>query len=29
MTFQEFPPRQKAGSFNLDNVMDALVPPGG
>ena len=28
-TFQEFPPRQKAASFSLDKVMDALVPSGG
>ena len=28
-TFQEFPPRQEAGSFNLDNVMDQLTRPGG
>jgi len=26
-TFQEFPPRQKAASFSLDRVMEALVPP--
>jgi arylsulfatase len=23
-TFQEFPPRQKPGSFSLDNVLDKL-----
>jgi arylsulfatase A-like enzyme len=28
-TFEEFPPRQKAASFSLDKVMDALVPEGG
>jgi arylsulfatase len=28
-TFQEFPPRQKAASFGLDKVMDALAPSGG
>jgi arylsulfatase len=28
-TFQEFPPRQKAASFSLDKVMDALSPSGG
>ena len=28
-TFQEFPPRQKAASFSLEKVMDALVPEGG
>ncbi len=28
-TFQEYPPRQKAASFGLDQVMDKLVPPGG
>jgi len=28
-TFQEFPPRQKAASFNLDQVMDKLSPSGG
>ena len=27
-TFQEFPPRQKPGSFSLDNVLDALQKPG-
>jgi arylsulfatase len=26
-TFQEFPPRQKAASFSLDQVMEKLVPP--
>jgi arylsulfatase len=26
-TFQEFPPRQKAGAFNLDQVMQTLVQP--
>ncbi len=26
-TFQEFPPRQKAASFSLDQVMEMLVPP--
>jgi arylsulfatase len=28
-TFEEFPPRQKAGSFSLDQVMEKLVPAGG
>jgi arylsulfatase len=28
-TFQEYPPRQKAGSFNLDQVMEQLSPSGG
>jgi len=28
-TFQEFPPRQKAASFSLDQVMEKLVPAGG
>jgi arylsulfatase len=23
-TFKEFPPRQKPGSFNLDNIMDKM-----
>jgi len=27
-TFKEFPPRQKAGSFNLDKVMEKLTDPG-
>lgn len=26
-SFKEFPPRQKPGSFNLDNVMEALTRP--
>jgi arylsulfatase len=26
-TFQQFPPRQKAASFSLDQVMQQLVPP--
>jgi arylsulfatase len=26
-TFQEFPPRQKAASFGIDQVMQKLVPP--
>jgi len=26
-TFQEFPPRQKAGSFSIGNALDALQPP--
>ena len=26
-TFQEFPPRQKAASFGIDQVMEKLVPP--
>ena len=28
-TFQEFPPRQKAASFSLDQVMEKLTAPGG
>lgn len=28
-TFQEFPPRQKAASFSLDQVMEKLEPSGG
>ncbi len=28
-TFKEFPPRQKAASFNLDKVLDSLSKPGG
>ncbi len=28
-TFQEFPPRQKAASFTLDQVMESLTPSGG
>ena len=28
-TFQEFPPRQKAASFSLEQVMEKLAPPGG
>jgi arylsulfatase len=28
-TFQEFPPRQKAASFSLDQVMEKLTPQGG
>ena len=27
-TFQAFPPRQKAASFSLDQVMEKLAPPG-
>jgi arylsulfatase A-like enzyme len=26
-SFREFPPRQKPGSFNLDNVMEAVTNP--
>lgn len=26
-TFQEFPPRQKAASFSLDQVMEKMIPP--
>ena len=29
MTFKEFPPRQKAASFSLDQVMEKLSPNGG
>ena len=28
-TFQDFPPRQKPGSFNLNNVMTKLTSPTG
>lgn len=28
-SFREFPPRQKPGSFNLDNVMEAMTKPQG
>ena len=28
-TFKEFPPRQKAASFSLDQVMESLTPHGG
>ena len=28
-TFQEFPPRQKAASFSLEQVMEKMVPSGG
>jgi len=28
-TFQEFPPRQKAAKFNLDDVMQKMLNPGG
>jgi arylsulfatase len=28
-TFAEFPPRQRAASFSLDQVMEKLRPPGG
>jgi arylsulfatase len=28
-TFQEFPPRQKAASFSLDQVMEKLSTPSG
>jgi arylsulfatase len=28
-TFQEFPPRQKAAGFNLDEVIEKLTPSGG
>jgi len=27
-TFRDFPPRQKAASFSLDQVMEKLVPSG-
>jgi len=26
-TFKEFPPRQKAASFTIDQVMEQLIPP--
>jgi arylsulfatase A-like enzyme len=29
MTFKEFPPRQKAASFNMDEIMTKLTQPGG
>jgi arylsulfatase A-like enzyme len=28
-TFKEYPPRQKAASFTIDQVIDKLAPPGG
>ena len=28
VTFKEFPPRQKAASFSLDQVMEQLTSPG-
>lgn len=28
-TFREFPPRQKAASFNLEKVMETMMDPGG
>jgi hypothetical protein len=28
-TFQEFPPRQKAASFSLDQVMEKMKTPAG
>jgi len=28
-TFKEFPPRQKAASFSLDQVMEKLMSPAG
>ncbi|MHC4992509.1 MAG: arylsulfatase, partial [Planctomycetota bacterium] len=28
-TFREFPPRQKAGSFSIDQVMEKLQTSGG
>ena len=28
-TFKEFPPRQKAASFSLDQVMEKMKTPGG
>jgi arylsulfatase len=28
-TFEEFPPRQKAASFTVDQVMEQLAPPNG
>jgi arylsulfatase len=28
-TFREFPPRQKAASFSLDQVMEKIKAPGG
>jgi arylsulfatase len=28
-SFEEYPPRQKPGSFTIDKVMEQLVPPGG
>jgi hypothetical protein len=29
MTYREFPPRQKVGSFSLDQVMEKLLQPQG
>jgi arylsulfatase len=26
-TFKEFPPRQKAASFTVDQIMEKLIPP--
>jgi arylsulfatase len=28
-TFKEYPPRQKAASFSLDQVMETLIEAGG
>ena len=28
-SFNEFPPRQKPGSFNLSDAMDKISEPGG
>lgn len=28
-SFQDFPPRQKPGSFNLDHVMEQMTDAGG
>ena len=28
-TFKDYPPRQKAASFNLEQVMEKLAPSGG
>jgi arylsulfatase len=28
-TFKEYPPRQKAASFSLDQVMEMLMTPAG
>lgn len=29
MTFKDYPPRQKAGSFNMDEILNKLKEPGG
>ena len=29
MTFKDYPPRQKAGSFNMDEILEKLKEPSG